>query len=357
MQNLDDLQGMKNLDELNVLGSIEQVGKQCQQAWDDVEHLEFPDAYTRPDNIVFAGMGGSSLGAYIIKSLFYDQINLPFEIVNGYHLPPYVGPKTLVIVCSYSGTTEEAVSAAREAVAKKAMLTGIAVGKTLADVFHEAKVPAYVFSPTYNPSNQPRLGTGYTAYGQIAIMAKLGLIHVSSEETKEVLEVAQKGNEKYTATVKTSNNRAKQLAHKWYEKIPIIVASEFLWGAARVVRNQFHECAKAFAAYHDIQELNHHLMEALTFPKKNKELLTFLFLSSDLYSPPIRKRVSVTKDVVVKQGMSFEEFSPESKTKITQVFECVQFGAYVNYYMSMLYDIDPSKIPWVDYFKAELAKT
>lgn len=357
MNNLDDLEAMKKLDPENVLGSIEQVGLQCQQAWEDVKRIQFHDSYKNPENIVFAGMGGSALGAYVIKSLFFDSLTLPFEIVNGYHLPPYVNEHTLVIVCSYSGTTEEAISCARDAVAKKALLTGIAIGKELADVFAQAGAAAYIFEPKYNPSNQPRLGTGYTAFGQIAIMASLGLIRVTDQDVVDVVAVADKGNQTYGVSISRQQNKAKQLALRWEKKIPVIVSAEFLWGVGRVIRNQFHECAKAFAAYHDIPELNHHLMEALTYPQRNKEILTFFFLGSSFYSPLIQKRFAITKEVVKKQGMQVLEFTPQSKTKISQAFECIQFGAYTNYYMSMLYNVNPSKIPWVDYFKAELAKS
>lgn len=357
MANLDDITAIKALDQENVLGSIEQVGLQCQQAWEDISHIEFPESYYKAQNIVFAGMGGSALGAYVIKSLFFDSLTLPFEIVNGYHLPPYVNEKTLVIVCSYSGTTEEAICAAREAVAKKSLLTGIAVGKELGNVLLEAHVPSYIFTPTYNPSNQPRLGTGYTAYSQFAILSKLGFISVTDDDTKDVVTIADTGTKKYGLAVPTASNPAKQQALAWFEKIPVIVSAEFLAQVGRVIRNQFNECAKSFAAYHDIPELNHHLMEALTYPKSNQALLTFFMLNSPLYSPSIKKRYAITKEVIQKQGMKVSEFMPESKTRISQAFECIQFGAYVNYYMSMLYDVNPSKIPWVDYFKQELAKT
>ncbi|MCL4360686.1 hypothetical protein M1555_05555 [Patescibacteria group bacterium] len=356
MTNLDDLSAIQTLDAENVRGSIELVGKQCRQAWDDVRGIAFPAAYRTPSSIVFAGMGGSALGAYMIRSLFFDTIPVPFEIVNDYHLPPYVNEKTLVIVCSYSGTTEEAISCAREAIGKHAMLTGITEGKTLGELFRSSDTPAYLFTPTYNPSNQPRLGTGYTAYSQFAILTALGLVSVTDRDTDDVVRVAEEGNKAYGLSVPTSGNPAKALAHTWFEKIPIIVSAEFLKQVGRIIRNQFHECAKSFAAYHDIPELNHHLMEALTYPEGNKSLLSFLFLDSPLYSPRIKKRVGITKDVVKRQGMHVEEFVPTSSTKITQAFECVQFGAYVNYYMSMLYGINPSKIPWVDYFKTELAK-
>ncbi len=357
MTNLDDVGAMKKLDTVGVIGSIEHLSGQCQQAWDEVRAIAFPDAYKRVTFIVFSGMGGSALGAYVMKSLFADQLPMPFEIINDYHLPLYTNDRTLVILASYSGTTEETLSCAKEAIAKHACTTGLTIGGKLADLFATAQVPAYVFEPRHNPSNQPRLGTGYSVFGQIAILTTLGLLTVRKEDVEETIDVLQKGNDRFGATVNTDRNPAKQLAESWHEKIPIIVSAEFLTHVGRVIRNQIHESAKSFAAYHEIPELNHHLMEGLTNPKINKELLRFLLIRSGAYSDAIKRRFTVTKEVVEKQGIKVDEFVPMSTSRIAQAFESIQFGAYVNYYMAMLYDLDPSKIPWVDYFKQELAKT
>ncbi len=356
MNDLNNLEAIKKLDTVNVLGSIEQLGGQCQQAWEEVPKIQFPDSYRNVTSIVFSGMGGSALGAYVVKSLFADAMPLPFEIINDYHLPPYTNEKTLVILASYSGSTEETLACAQEALEKKGQVTGMTIGGKLAELLQGAGAPAYIFDPRHNPSNQPRLGTGYSVFGQIALFNSLGLLRVSQSAITEVVSVLTKGNENFGVSVLTEKNRAKQLAMNWKEKIPVIVSAEFLAHVGRVIRNQLHESAKTFAAYHMIPELNHHLLEGLTNPAVNKDVLKFLFLTSTDYSPRIAKRTKITKNVVSKQGIAVEEYQTTAKDKIAQALECVQFGAYVNYYMAMLYDLDPSKIPWVDYFKAELAK-
>ncbi len=355
MTNLDDVTAMKKLDTVGVVGSIEQLGGQCQQAWEEVPKIQFPDSYRQVTSIVFSGMGGSALGAYVVKSLFADVMPVPFEIINDYHLPPYTNDKTLVILASYSGSTEETLACAQEALDKKALVTGLTVGGRLGEMLKTAGVPAYIFEPRYNPSRQPRLGTGYSVFGHIALCNSLGLLQVPQKTVAEVVSVLAKGNESFGVSVPTEKNKAKQLALGWKEKIPVIVSAEFLAQVGRVIRNQLHESAKTFAAYHMIPELNHHLMEGLTNPALNKDVLKFLFLTSTDYSPRITKRVMITKDVVSKQGVSVEEYQTTAKDTVAQALECIQFGAYVNFYMAMLYDADPSKIPWVDYFKAELA--
>lgn len=357
MINLDDVNAIKQLDAVNVLGSIEQLGGQCEQAWEEVPKIQFPDTYKNINNIVFSGMGGSALGAYVMKSLFFDKLNVPFEIVNDYHLPPYVNEKSLVILASYSGTTEETLSCGQEALAKNAQVTGLTVGGKLGEALKNNNKPFYVINPLHNPSNQPRLGTGYSVFGQIAIFNTLGLLNVSTDDAKITFETLNNGNKKFGVNIPLAENLAKQLAQKWFDKIPVIVTAEFLGNVGRIVRNQIHETAKCFADYHLLPELNHHLMEGLSNPNINKDYLKFLFFNSKLYSDKLSKRVKVTQEVIKKQGIEVYEFVPQANSKLAQVFECIQFGAYFNYYLAMLYGLDPSKIPWVDYFKAALAKS
>lgn len=356
MNNLDDIAAIKKLDPVNVIGSINLLGEQCGQVWNEVLNMSFGPAYRQAKNIVFSGMGGSSLGAYVIKSLYGLEMSVPFEIVNDYHLPRYVDNKTLVLLGTYSGTTEETLSCADEALQKRAMITGFTVGSNLGEFFSKNKISYFHINPTYNPSNQPRLGTGYTMFSQVAILNVLGYLTISQTDVEEMIGVLQIGKRKYGIETKSDKNEAKQLAKELVDCIPIIVTAEFLTYVGRVMRNQINECAKSFAAYHEIPELNHHLMEGLTNPKINKDILRFLFYSTSLYSERIRKRVEITKKVVEKQGIPFFEFIPQAKSKLAQAFECIQFGAYTNYYMAMHYGVDPSKIPWVDAFKAELAR-
>jgi len=354
MNNLDDQENIKKLDTADVLGSIEQLGSQCRQAWEEINKLAFPDKYRRVEKIVFSGMGGSALGAYVVKSLFFDTLKIPFEIVNDYHLPAFTDEKTLVVLGTYSGTTEETLSCAYEAKEKGACLTAITTGGKLGEFLEANSFPAYIFSPRYNPSNQPRLGSGYSIFGLATMLKLLQIINFSDKEFDLIQKTLDQGNKLFGKDCLSQNNPAKLLAQKWENKIPIIVTAEFLTGVGRVIRNQIHETAKSFAACHDIPELNHHLMEGLSNPQTNKEQLKFLFLQSDFYSERIKKRFQITRKVIEQSHIEITPFFSKSESKLSQVFEAVQFGAYVNFYMAMIYGVDPSLIPWVDLFKKEL---
>ena len=95
-------------------------------------------------------------------------------------------------------------------------------------------------------------------------------------------------------------------------------------------------------------------MEGLKFPQTNPNTTLFWFFNSKLYSPRLRQRFELTREVVEKNQLGTILWEAGAKTKLAQAFELIQFGAYVNFYLSQLHQIDPAPIPWVDYFKVQL---
>lgn len=130
------------------------LGAQLRDAWRQVSSLKLPPtSYRLPASILVSGMGGSTLGAHVIQSVFRDVITIPFEISNDYHLPNHVGRDTLVILSSYSGTTEETLSAARDAIRRKARIVVMTNGGDLLALAKKHKLPCLLIDPVENPSN------------------------------------------------------------------------------------------------------------------------------------------------------------------------------------------------------------
>lgn len=358
MNNLDDLSVIKNLDTSNALNSLKKLPDQCEQAWKESTTIVFSQKYFELANIIICGMGGSSYGGRIVKSL-YDGAQftkIPIELVNNYYLPGYVNEKSLIILSSYSGSTEEIFSVAQEAKQKKALICGITSGGKLADFLKTNSFPIYKFDPIYNPSNQPRIGVGYMVMGLLGILSKLNRTPIGKDEVIALIKFLHNQSNSLDETVVSGNNFAKKLATKFRSKIPIFVVADFLEGASYAVRNPLHETAKQFALYFVIPDLNHHLMEGLSYPSEVKKYLTFVFIESKFYHPRNIKRIQLTKDVIEKNEIDIEIVKLNSNSPLTQVMEFIQLGAWISFYLAILHEVDPSKIPWVDYFKNQLNK-
>ena len=351
---LDNLEEIKKLDKSNVLGSIEQLGDQVQHVWDLAKKVEVTHDLSDVDYVVVAGMGGSILGTHIVQTIFKDELRVPIIINSDYEMPNFVTSKTLVVASSYSGNTEETLAATQDALKKKAKIVGITTGGKLAKLLAEHKQPALVFKPEYNPSNQPRMGLGYSIFGQMAVLAKSGLLKISQDDYKQVLEAIAHAQLQFSVTIKQDKNPAKLLAFELKERLPVITVAEHLEGVAHVFANQLNENSKTYSEYRVIPEMNHHLMEGLQFPESNHNNLFFFLVNSKLYLKSNQKRIKLTSQVLHKNHIESLTHTLESKTKLTQTFELLTLGAYTNFYLSMLNNVDPAQIPWVDWFKEQL---
>lgn len=354
MDILDSRDQIAKIDSENVLGSIEQLPNQCRDAWKQTKAITVPKEYQDIDNIVFCGMGGSGLGARVIESLYAKDLKVPFVRVNGYDLPGFVNERSLVSCSSYSGSTEETIENANQAIARRAKWMAIGTGGALLDLAKEHGVPFYQMTPTYNPSNQPRMAIGYSVIGQLALAASAGIISIHKGEIDDIVDVMKMTIGKNNVETPENSNTAKMLARQMKGKIVIYVASEHLIGAVHTVNNQQNENAKNISFDVQIPELNHHLMEGLKHPSANSGNTLFVFVFSNFYPPRIQKRFEITKQVVEKNGIDSFSIQLFSANKLSQAFELIQLGAYANFYLSILYGQNPAPIPWVDWFKEQM---
>lgn len=355
MKSLDDIVAMKTLDPSDVLGSTGFFADQCEQAWSESSTLKFPSSYDNIRSVVVCGMGGSRFTPKTIKELFKDRIKTSYEIIEDYTLPKYVDKDTLVILSSFSGTTEEVIACGKEALARGAKVTAVVQGGPIATMLKEHSLTGYVFDPKYNPCGQPRIGGGYLLMGHVGILKALGLIDIEDAEITEATIYARSVAKQNMGQVPESKNMSKQLARILFDRHPFIITSEFLRGFGNAFANQINETAKMISDYRYIPELNHHLMEGLKRPDVLHHNGLFLFFLSDLYPPAIQKRFAITEDVVKKQQVATERVTLHGPTKLAQVLEAFTLSGYTTFYMAMLYDNDPVAIPWVTYFKKQLA--
>lgn len=351
MVNLDLISEIKKLDSTNILGSIQAMPDQVEQAITEVKNIFIPDSYKTSSRVVIAGMGGSALGGRIIDSLGFDRLTVPLEINTEMRLPYYIDHNTLVVLSSYSGDTEETLVVASEALRKKSHIFGITTGGRLSEFLKSNNLPSYIFNPINNPSNLPRMGLGYAVGALASLLKNLGFINLGDEDLKDAITTSKKCVSEFDVSVPEDKNLAKLHARKLFGKIPVLVASEHLVGTAHAVKNQLNENAKTFALLFDLPELHHHLLEALRNPAQAKAFLSFVFFSSPLYGEDIIKRYPITEEVVARNEVNSIIYHTQSAKKIQDVFEVLVFGSYLGFYLSILYGVDPGPIPWVDYFK------
>ncbi len=352
---LDSREQMRVLDKENVLGSVEQLPNQIEHVWGEVQKVSVPESYKNIKNVVANGMGGSGLGAHVIQTTFKESLHVPLEVFHTYDLPAYVNQETLAVLSSYSGSTEEILESAKQAKQKNAKIMVIASGGPLLEMAQQEQWPAFKIDPKFNPSNQPRTAIGYSVFGQIGLFHKAGLIDLSDEVVKKVV-ANLRANAKILNPESIETNTAKLLAFSALDKVILLISAEHLEGAVHVFNNQLNENAKNLTMQMVIPELNHHAMEGLGFPKHAKQEMITYFFTSQLYHPRVQRRFPLTIEVIEENGYQTQTILAVSKTKLEQVWEVIQLGAYTNFYLAMLNGVNPAPIPWVDAFKEKMGK-
>lgn len=323
------------------------LGAQLRDAWRQVSALNLPPRYNRlPTSLVVSGMGGSTLGAHVLQSIFKNEIAVPFEISNDYTLPNHVGRDTLVILSSYSGTTEEALSAARDALRRKARIVVMTNGGDLLALAKKHKLPYLFIDPVENPSNQPRMAIGYMTIGLAGILSKAGILNIDERKINDVAKLIDKQDPA----------QGIDLARHLDRGLILLASAEHLSGAVHVFNNQINENAKQLAVAQMIPELDHHFLEGLSFPKAVKKHLVAVLFQSNHYHPRNQKRIKLTAELLQKNGIRTVTVDVIGNNRLQEAWTAIALGASTSIALAKRRKIDPWPVPNVAWLKEQMRK-
>jgi glucose/mannose-6-phosphate isomerase len=342
---LDDLKLIHERDSADALGIAEKQWQQLLQESDLRGNQQFGDVY----NVVYAGMGGSALAASLITS--WPGLPLPFEIVRGYDLPTYVGENTLVIVSSYSGNTEEALSALEQAEAKGAQIAVVAGGGTLQQL---AEAKGYLFALLPHAA-QPRYAVLYNFRASLEVLAEAGVLERSSfvDALPAAADKLRQATAAWRADVPTRDNPAKQLAQELMGKSIVVYGGPKLYPAAYKWKISFNENAKQVAWVGGLPEFNHN--EFIGWSQQPTEKpYAVIDLRSHLEHPRVQKRFEVTERLLSGLRPTPLVVQAEGETILDQLLWMVAYGDFVSLYLALLNGLNPAPVDLVEKFKKVL---
>lgn len=340
---LDDATYISRFDSNDALGVTMSQWKQLEKTFD------VPKLSHDVSNIVFAGMGGSALAAEL--SLVWPGYTLPFFISRSYTLPDYVNNKSLVIVSSYSGNTEEAVSSFEDALSKHANIIVMSAGGKLAELAKQNKC-TYVEIPG---ALQPRHAALYAFKAQVTILEKCGFVQESKAEHEihQTAEFLRASIGHFGPSVPTADNLAKQIAQDIVGKTPIIYGG-LLYPAAYKWKISMNENAKNTAWCNQYSEFNHNeFMGWVSHPIEKPFAVIDLISSFD--HPQIQKRFKVSDKLLSGKRPKAIQIHVEGKTKLEQLLWTVSLGDMVSIYLALLNGVNPTPVELLEKLKKELA--
>ena len=305
-------------------------------------------------NIVFSGMGGSAICSNLLLDYIQDELKLPAMVNREYSIPAFVNKHTLFISISYSGNTEETLSATNSAQQTGALVIGLSSGGELEKFCKDKNFP-HIKIPGGLP---PRQALGYLFFSLLFLFEKLEFISSKNHEVDETYNHLCKQAEVLSTNTNIRPNLSNHIAQTVYHTIPVIYTAVKHFSSVPIRwRNQFNENSKVMAFSNVFPEMNHNEIMGWEGPRKVNDVLRAIILRDLDESPQNQNRVNITKDILKRKQIPIMEIFAEGKSRLTRLFSLIYIGDWASYYLAMLMQADPIKIDSIDLLKERLTQS
>lgn len=327
-----------------MLNLIKNFPEQVSEALEIGEKATFKTQYISGiSNIVICGMGGSGIGGNLFTELLRDSLKVPVSVNRSYRLPAFVDAKTLVVLSSYSGNTEETLSAANEALQRGLKPVCVTSGGKLEEIA-KANDLDLIKIPGGNP---PRACLGYSVVQLFYIAKHYGL---TDDSFIQGFQSAIKLMKEQQADI---DAKGKVLAEQLLNKIVIAYADEKYESVALRFKQQVNENGKAHCWYNVFPEINHNELVGWREPAQNIALVVW---RTDEEYKRNTDRIKFTLNEVKKKLPNVHEVQAVGTNAYDKRFYLIHFGDWVTYHLAILGGYDPVEIDVLIALKEHMGK-
>jgi glucose/mannose-6-phosphate isomerase len=298
-------------------------------------------------NIVICGMGGSAIAGDFVKQIFADKLPVPVIVSRDYTLPAFVNESSIVIFSSYSGNTEETISALRDAISKKAKMVAVSTGGELAAIAKQHALPHISIPPGF----QPRQAIGFSL---VTLFRLVEHLFFDSHDTEAVNNGVSWIKEKKEHWLSGNNNELWDLAEHLHRHPVIVYSSEQMFPAALRFKGQICENAKLLAFAYALPEMNHNEIVGWAGIGSDAPFSVVTFRDTSDHGQ-IQKRFDILKTVLYSKTEMIE-YRSEGKELFSRFLSLIFWGDCVSYFIAIMRKIDPTPVDIITHFKNELSK-
>ncbi len=299
-------------------------------------------------HVVLAGMGGSAVGGDLVQALFEPDLAVPFRVHRDYGLPP-LPEGTLTVVVSYSGNTEETLSAFAEARRRGFPVVAASSGGRLREEARQAGIPWFVLPEGY----APRATLGYMLTLLTHLFARL---RVLPPEAPHRLQEAFRWLASQEEAMTREDALPRELAEKYYLRLPLLYASRRFFPVVERWRAQLNENAKTLAHTASLPEMNHNEIAGLYHPHRVLAATWATFLHFPEDPPRLKARIQHTAELIYEDVLGWNVIQPEGPTIEARFLWSLWVGDWTSLYLARAYEEDPVAIPRITELKTRLQK-
>ena len=288
--------------------------------------------------VVFMGMGGSAIAGSIIKDICP---HLELIVERNYFPSATIDENTLLIICSYSGNTEETLSYYNHASSLTNNIFGITSGGKLLELLKKENRNHCILPSGY----PPRSILGYVLTVLIGLLDEEGLLELLN------IELLQDYSDKFSS----EDNEVFSLAKKIHSTLPVIITEEDLSSVGYRFKCQLNENSKMLSYNVTLPDMNHN--EIVGWENKLIDKDSFSLLWIDITWPANIKRMNITNNILKKKTSSSHhiEIPSDLKNDLSGLFYLLNYLDWLSYWCGHLNDIDISAVKSIDILKKELA--
>jgi glucose/mannose-6-phosphate isomerase len=297
-------------------------------------------------------MGGSAIVGDLVADLASVQETVPVVVVRDFKLPFAPDERSLVILCSYSGNTEETLSMFHQAIRANTQVMVVTAGGLLA---HEARVRR-IPCLKVQAAGEPRSAVGYNLFLLLGLLHRLGLMVASTEDVQAAIQALGRQVSRMRHDVPTRENPAKTLALELKGRLILVYGGGIFSGVARRWKTQLNENAKVWAFSETIPEVLHNSVEAYAAPPAGGAPTAVLLLQPSPAVGPLAGCYRTLCQLLRESGISRHLLTGMDGPPLTQLLGMLLFGDYVSYYLALLQGVDPSPNPTITQAKERLAQ-
>ncbi len=335
---------VSKVDTRDMLGILSSLPEQLVFGLEQGNTVDLPRELRR---IFILGMGGSAIAGDVFAAWTMDRRATDIEVVRDYRLPAYAGEGDIVIAVSYSGNTEETLSAASQALRIGCRLIGVSSGGELTK-FCKANRGEIVTIPRGYP---PRGAFGYL-FGAIVGLCRTVVMDDPRKDLEKAAKHLEKERRKLSPDKGVRTNQAKSIAMKARGKIPIIYGAMAYTPIAKRWQTEFNENSKILAWASCIPEANHNEIEGWGGDKSGGRFLPIILRDVD-ESEEMKRRLDATRTLVSSKVKPLE-VKGDGESLLSRMLSVMLIGDLSSIYLAVLRKVDPYPVPSIERLKKKL---
>ena len=327
-------------------GMLDDVLGQPHQLEDALWRVESAalSGFDAPLGLVVCGMGGSAIGADLARGAIGSRARRPLVTSRDYSPPSWLGEGALVLCSSYSGNTEETLSAYDAVGSTGAQRVVMTTGGKLAEAARADGVPVIGV-----PSGmQPRAAVAYMTVGALEVAALAGVCDSLRAEVEAASALLRSLLEEW-GPEGSDEEGPKALARRLVGKVPVVYGAELSAPAAVRWRAQLNENAEIPAFDGVLPEMDHNEICGWGQPT-----FTAIFLEDEDQNPRVKRRIELTADVVEAAGSPVERITSRGASPTERLLSLVLLGDLTSLYLAVLNGVDPTPVDRIEDFKQRL---